>query len=103
MDTALEIALQTDDPNNIVQTQKLKIDQLKTQASFDNQRYNSKQTTNAQGSNIQINIQTGVPTSQYAIDVTQRTMSETGQIIEPAKPQTQTSTTDTTTTTNEND
>jgi hypothetical protein len=87
LDYAMDIAMDTYDENNIVGSQKLKIEQLKTQASFDNQRFNNKISNSkiADNANIQINITTGVPTSTYAAQTMTRRMTETGQVIQLQK------------------
>lgn len=87
MDDALEIALETDDPDNIVGSEKLKVDALRVQASFDSQRFNSKGNVSAKdgGIAIQVNITTGVSESEYAKKAAERKLSETGQVIDISK------------------
>lgn len=88
IDEALDIARQTEDPDNIVGTSKLIIDQLKYVAQQeDPKKYSQKASvSDNNGNNVVFNIISGIPDSSYTEKIANRTLDDQGKVVELSEP-----------------
>jgi hypothetical protein len=89
IDEALDIARETEDPENIVGTAKLLIDQLKYVAQQeDPKKYSQKANIqDGNGNNVVFNIISGIPDSSYTEKIANRKLDDQGKVVELNEPE----------------